>query len=158
MEIVKKMGTENLQNGGTNRPKSSPEGAKRGPERPKNRKKNRSNKNHRGVSYRRPKTIEELVNFGSLLASRIEPKSNKNTHKIQSKKRCILESILKDFGGFLMKNGCMLTQKSNKNRCQLRITIFWKNLVFPKEKQWFWGSSGSKLEVNIDEKSTKKSS
>ena len=38
LEIVKKMGTENLQNGGPNPPKSSPEGAKRGPGRPKNRK------------------------------------------------------------------------------------------------------------------------
>ena len=37
LEIVKQMGTKNLQNGGPNRPKSSPEGAKRGPGHPKNR-------------------------------------------------------------------------------------------------------------------------
>ena len=38
LEIVKNMGTKNLQNGGPNPPKSSPEGAKRRPGRPKNRK------------------------------------------------------------------------------------------------------------------------
>ena len=38
LEIVKKMGIKNLQNGGPNPPDSSPEGAKRGLERPKKRK------------------------------------------------------------------------------------------------------------------------
>ena len=62
----------------------------------------------------------------------------------------------KDFGGFLKANGGMLAPTSNKNRCQLRRANFWKNLVFPSEKQWFWRFRGSKLEVKIDEQSIKK--
>ena len=36
IEVVKKMGTKNLQNGDPNPPKSSPEGAKKRPGRPEN--------------------------------------------------------------------------------------------------------------------------
>jgi len=50
----------------------------------------------------------------------------------------------------------MLALKSSKNQCQLRKAIVWKNLVCPKEKPWFWGFRGSKLEVKIDEKSIQK--
>ena len=39
LKIVKELGTKNLQNGGPNPPKSSPEGAKKEPGHPENRKK-----------------------------------------------------------------------------------------------------------------------
>ena len=39
LEIVQKMGTKNIQNGGPNPPKSSPEGATRGPGRQQKKKK-----------------------------------------------------------------------------------------------------------------------
>ena len=72
--------------------------------------------------------------------------------QVGSKKRCkILSENIHLLGStfrrilddFRKKNGCMLEQNSFQNQCQLRNAIYWKNIVFPKEKQWFWMFGGS---------------
>ena len=40
-----------------------------------------------------------------------------------------------------------------KNRCQVRKAIISRIVVFPKEKQWFWGFGASKLDIKINLKS-----
>ena len=143
LEIVKKMGTKNFQNGGPNPPKSSPEGAKKEPGHPKNRKKRQIQQKAPLAHIASPYFKRKSGQHGSKLASQTEAKSKKNRCKNRSKKRCILESI---FGRILVdfwrQNGGTLAPKSIKNRCQLRITIFWKNLVFPRKNNDFDGSRG----------------
>ena len=72
--------------------------------------------------------VRKSGQHGSKLASKNDQKSIKNRCQNRSKIWCILGSI---FGRILMnfrkKNRGMLALKSNKNRCQLRKAIFWKN-------------------------------
>ncbi len=94
---------------------------------------------------------------GSNLAPKTEPKSIKNRSQNQS----IFESLLGlDFYGILVDFGRKMEPSWHpdgiKNRCQLRRMIFWKNLVFPKEKQWFWRFWRLKLAPKIHQKSIKK--
>ena len=115
------------------------------------------------TAKRRPKTrlgaswLEKGGQHGSNLAPKTEPKSRKNRSKNRSKFWCLLGSdffrILVDFGGKMEPSW---HQNRIKNRSQLRKAIFWKNLIFPMEKQWFWRFWGSKLGRKIDQKSIKK--
>ena len=81
----------------------------------------------------------------------------KNNPKKLSKFWCLLKLF---FWGFWRIWGGKMEpswhQNRIKNRSQLRKAIFWKNMVFHKEKLWFWRFWGSKLEVKIDQKSIKK--
>ena len=81
LEIVKKMGTKNLQNGGPNPPKSSPEGPKREPGSQNPKKKTRSNNNKRCLWTGRPFLNEKVAN----MAPSWFTKSNQNRRKIDAK-------------------------------------------------------------------------
>ena len=99
LEIVKKMGTKNLQNGSPNRPKSSPEGAKRGPGRPKNRKKKLTHQKTPIPQLASPIFEGKSGQHGSKLASKMDPKSKKNRWKIDGKCDASWNRFLEGFYG-----------------------------------------------------------
>ena len=106
-----------------------------------------------------PSWSEKGGQHGSNLAPKTEPKSFKNRSQNRSIFECLLEV---DFKRILMDFGSKMEPSWNpngiQNPSQLRTTIFWKNIVFPAEKQWFWRFWGSKLGAKIHQKSIKKRS
>ena len=112
-----KMGTENLQNGGPNPPKSSPEGAKRGPGRPKNRKKKTDPTKNTLPSVSAPhfyaKKWPTWLQVGLPNRSKIEEKS---MQKSIEKTMHLGIGFWMDFGGFLEAKwrhvGTKIDQKS----------------------------------------------
>ena len=53
---------------------------------------------------------------------------------------------------FWWKNRGKLSPRSIQNRCALRKAMFWKNIVFLKEKPYFWRCWRSRLGLKIDQK------
>ena len=62
--------------------------------------------------------------------------------KIDRKSDASWNRFLERFWWIWKKNRGMLALKSNKNRCQLRKAIFWKNLVFPLGKTMIFRVQG----------------
>ena len=132
-------------------PKSSPIWAKRGPGGPKYRKITEAQQKRGRSLTRSPHFERKSCQHGPKLGPKLELKWIKNPSKNRSKNWCLLGSV---FGRILVdfrrENGAKLAPKSIENWHHLRKGCFWKNLVLPYEKQWFWRFGGSKLRVKID--------
>ena len=114
---------------------------------------------HLGASWRLlgPSWSEKGSQHGSNLAPKTEPKSIENRSQNRSIFECLPRS---DFWRILMDLGRKMEPSWHpdgiKNRWQLRKAIFWKNVVLPWEKHWFWRFWRSKLRPKIDQKSIQK--
>ena len=91
---------------------------------------------------------------GSMLEARTDPTSIKTRCGKRSKFEGLLEGHNFEKSSILEANmEASWHQNRSRNRCYLRKAVFKEFIVFPKEKYTFLRSRGSKLGVNIDQKS-----
>ena len=128
LEILKKMGTKKLQNGGPNPPKSSPEGAKRGPGRPENRKKRQTQQKTPVPQLVPPILGEKVANMDPSWPS----KSQQNRRKIDAK----------------------IDRKNDASWNRFLEGFWW---IFGGKMEACWHQNREKIEANFEERFFEKS-